>query len=168
MTKDKLMVDIETLGLDVESAILSIGAVRFDSGGLGETFYREIDLVTCQDAGLEIDADTLQWWLTEADTELPLGDNHLENVLREFRDFALSANEVWSNSPSFDCEHLEHAFDAVGLDVPWTFYEERDVRTLKELPIPVEIEQDGTEHNALDDAVYQARIVSQTLKEMKA
>jgi DNA polymerase III epsilon subunit-like protein len=59
------MIDIETLGLGPGATILSIGAVRFSTDGLGEEFYREISLQSCQAVGLEIDADTLEWWLEQ-------------------------------------------------------------------------------------------------------
>lgn len=61
---------------------------------------------------------------------------------------------------------LEHAGEKVGVPMPWDFYQERDVRTLDSLPHSVEIEQDGTEHNALDDALYQARVASAILTEL--
>jgi len=55
----RIMLDIETLGLEAGAAILSIGAVKFDTDGLGAEFSGEIDLESCQDAGLAIDAETL-------------------------------------------------------------------------------------------------------------
>jgi len=36
-----------------------------------------------------------------------------------------------------------------------------------ELPGAVELEQDGTEHDALDDAVHQAREVAATLRALE-
>jgi hypothetical protein len=63
---------------------------------------------------------------------------------------------------------LEHAFETVGIDAPWEFYEERDFRTVKELPFAANVARDGVEHDALDDAVYQARVVAQTLAAVEA
>ena len=48
--------------------------------------------------------------------------------------------------------------------MPWAFYEERDFRTLKNLPDAVEVEHEGTEHDALDDAIYQARYALENLR----
>jgi hypothetical protein len=166
---DRVMVDIETLGLDPGAAILSIGAVEFDDDGLGREFYEEISLESCQDAGLTIDAGTLEWWLSQDDdvSDILRGGDPLVGVLMSFREWFPDGAEVWANSPSFDCEHLEAAFDAVGMDEPWEFRDERDVRTLRSLPIAAEVEMDGDEHDALDDAKYQARIVSETLSRME-
>ncbi|ELZ21566.1 endodeoxyribonuclease [Halosimplex carlsbadense 2-9-1] len=162
------MVDIETLGLEPGSAILSLGAVTFSENGLGDEFYRVISLESCQEAGLKIDADTLEWWLSQDDavTGILTGGDPLDDVLRAFHSWFPTDAEVWANSPSFDCEHLETAFSAVGMTEPWQFRDERDVRTLRSLPCAAEVEMDGDEHDALDDAKYQARIVSETLRSL--
>jgi len=162
-----VMIDIETLGLDIGSSIISIGAVKFDETGLGEELYRNVDLMSCEAAGLEIDAETLDWWLHQpVEVQGQLTDG--VTITTALNDLAVfideeDDSEIWANSPSFDCEMLEHAYDAVGLDVPWSFYHERDFRTLKELPVTVDVDQDGNEHDALDDALYQARVASEIL-----
>jgi len=165
------MLDIETLGIEPGAAILSIGACTFDTEGVGETFEVSVDLESCQARGLKIDADTLQWWLTqdEAARDVLTGGAALPTALSELRHF-LDTNdydELWANSPKFDMAHLEAAYDALGWMVPWDFYELRDVRTVQALPGAVEIEQDGTTHDALDDAVYQAREVAATLRALE-
>jgi len=163
------MVDIETLGVDPGAVICSLGAVRFDLTGPQEEFYREISLESCQDAGLEIEAGTLAWWLDQdADVRAVLiGGRPLVDVLREFSEWLPEDVEIWANSPSFDCEHLKAAYDAVGLTHPWEYYEERCVRTVRSLPGAVELEQRGDEHHALEDARHQAREVSQTLARLE-
>jgi DNA polymerase III epsilon subunit-like protein len=167
---DRVMVDIETLGLETGAAIISIGAVRFGPDGLGQTFYRSIDRESCVVVGLEIDQDTLEWWRDQGEVadEVLNGGDELADVLEDFAEWFGTADEVWANSPSFDCEMLEVAYDAVGLVEPWEFYQERDVRTLKALPIAPDFEQDGEEHHALDDAQYQARTVAETLRRLDA
>ncbi|WP_197425373.1 3'-5' exonuclease [Halobacterium sp. CBA1126] len=162
------MVDIETLGLEPGSAILSIGAVEFTADGLGDEFHREISLKSCQAAGLEIDAGTLEWWLSQDDavTGVLAGGGELGPVLNAFYNWYPDGAEVWANSPSFDCRHLEAAFDAVGMTEPWEYYDERDVRTLKSLPIAANVEMDGNEHDALDDAKHQARFAAATLRNL--
>ncbi len=152
------MIDIETLGLEPGCAILSIGAVKFDQDRAGEEFYSSVSLESCQEYGLKVDAGTLEWWLgrDEAVQGVLSGGEDLDTVLEEFAGFVEDADEVWANAPSFDCEILEHAFEAVGIEVPWEFYEERCYRTLKNLPGAVEVLNEGDEHHALDDARHQA------------
>lgn len=161
-TPDRVMVDIETLGIEPGAAILSIGAVRFNDDGLGEEFYAEINLPSCQQAGLEIDATTLEWWLGQDDVvrEVLTGGDDLGRVLRRFRVWLSNPDELWANSPKFDMAHLEAAFEAVDASPPpWDYDDLRDVRTVTNLPADVDVEQQGDEHDALDDARYQARQV---------
>jgi hypothetical protein len=165
---DRVMIDIETLGTEPGDAILSIGAVYFDLDGVGDTFYRSILVESCQAADLRIDAETLEWWLGQDDAaqDVLAGGEGLPTALVEFTEWlrAQDFDEIWANSPSFDCEMLEVAYDAIGTEAPWEYYQERDFRTLKSLPGAAEIEQDGTEHHALEDAVHQARVASATLR----
>lgn len=157
--KERVMLDIETLGLEPGVAILSIGAVKFDRGGAGETFDRSISLSSCQEAGLTIDAGTLEWWLDQEDAarEVLTGGDRLGRVLGEFRMFYGDAEEIWAYSPQFDCSILSHAYESFDEVPPWTYKDERDCRTLAALPVWPDLEQGGVEHNALDDAIYQAQ-----------
>lgn len=166
---DRVMVDIETLGLEPGAAVLSIGAVRFDAGKLGETFQRSISLTSCQSNGLAIDAETLEWWLSQGDDarEQLVGGDELADVLEAFAGWFGDADEVWANSPSFDCAMLEAAYEQVGLETPWDFWQERDFRTLKSLSIAPEVDHDGVDHDALDDAKHQAHVAAATLKRLK-
>lgn len=162
----RIMVDIETLGLEPGCVILSIGAVEFDVNGYREPFYHNIDIESCQNAGLTIDAGTLQWWL-EQDQEVQgvlTGGVELERALDEFTEYYQGAAEIWANSPSFDCEILDAAYKAVDEDAPWDYYDERCFRTLRSLPLITEKPQRGNEHDALDDARYQADIASKRLE----
>lgn len=165
----RVMVDIETLGLDRGAAILSIGAVKFDIEEIGDTFEASISRESCEAAGLTVDEGTLEWWQDQSDAarEVLDGGDDLEDVLQDFTLWAGGADEVWANSPSFDCEMLIEAGKAVGVPMPWEFYEERDVRTVKSLPVAPELEHDGVEHDALDDAIHQARIVQTTLRRLE-
>jgi len=166
---DRVMVDIETLGLDPGSAVLSIGAVRFGLEGLGETFEQSISLKSCQDYGLSIDAETLEWWLDqEEDAQHVLtGGGDLSDALYDFAYWYRDADEIWANSPSFDCTHLGHAFEEVGMAEPWDYYQERDYRTLASLPVAPDFDQEGVEHDALDDAEHQARVAAETLQRVQ-
>ncbi|AFH22695.1 exonuclease [environmental Halophage eHP-32] len=162
---DRVMIDIETLGREPGCVICSIGGAKFDTREVGETFEASVDITSCQEFGLEIDAETLTWWLTqssEARAQLVGGDG-LADTLADLNRFIGDADEVWANSPSFDLAILEAAFESCGVSAPWEFYEERDFRTIKNLGIDHGIEQEGIEHDAVDDAVHQATIAATVL-----
>lgn len=163
----RVMLDIETLGTDPGATICSVGAVAFDETGLGAEFHESISLQSCEQLGLEIDADTLEWWLDQdaEPRQVLQGGAHIEIVLDRFSQWLdeQGVEEIWANSPSFDCVLLEAAYDLACRDVPWEYWQQRDMRTLSELPVAADVEQQGTEHDALDDARYQARVVAETL-----
>jgi len=162
---ERVMIDTETLGCEPGCVICSIGAAKFDEREVGETFERSVDITSCQEFGLTIDAETLEWWLSqseEARSQLVGGDG-LADVLADLNRFIADVDEVWANSPSFDLMILEAAFESCGVSAPWEFYEERDFRTLKNIGIDHGIEQEGIEHDAADDAVHQATIAATVL-----
>lgn len=163
----RVMVDLETLGTDPGAAILSIGAVVFDRDGLGEDFAASVDLESCQDYGLDIDASTLSWWLKrDAEQRAVLHDgDDLNDVLAAFTRWyrARNADQLWANSPIFDVAILDRACARVGVTPPWAYWELRDYRTLSAVGIAPDLDRDGTEHDALDDARHQARVAAATL-----
>lgn len=168
---ERVMIDIETLGLEPGAVVLSIGAVRFTPHEITEEFYRNIDLQSSMDAGLGVDPETLDWWLQEERLEASdclTGGEPLEDSLRALAAFVNGCNEYWANSPAMDLSVLEAAYAAVGMEEPWNYDEERDQRTIEALApddyTPPRFE--GTEHNALDDARHQARVVGGILQEL--
>lgn len=157
------MIDLETMGLRPTSAILSIGAVRFDESHSYETFHQPILLASCYDAGLTFDQSTVDWWAKQSvearqswqnDAAVPLTE-----ALTRFVRWLESLNgpiAPWGNGADFDLVLLKSAFEAIGADVPWKFWDHHCFRTVKNLfkvgPMP----RTGTYHNALDDALTQA------------
>lgn len=179
------MIDLETFGTTPGSAILTIGAVRFDpaTGEVGETFYESISLVSSLLAGLTVDPDTVTWWRKqspEAKAALEEKDSlPLAVALESFSRWLLNgeawvtfsdAPMVWCKGVSFDFPLLAAAYRAAGAVAPWKFYNERDCRTLfklceelygYKLPKPA-----GIAHSALDDARHQAEQVIACLRLM--
>ena len=172
MTDDHIMLDLETLGTDPGAAIVAIGGVHFSlADGVTSEFERSVDLASCQDAGLAIDAGTLEWWLGQspaARAQLQGGES-LADALREFTAFVGPHDGgVWANSPAFDCVILREAYQAVGWEAPWDYWQERDYRTMREtLDCWPDREQSGTDHDALDDARYQAECLVTALRRLE-
>lgn len=164
-----IMIDLETLGTGIDAVFISIGAVYFnpDTGALGDEFYENIDWQSSLNFGRKMDADTIKWWFKQSDEArnaiLKDGDN-LIRVLKTFNHFCGNYPMVWSNGSSFDISILEHAYRETDIELPWKFWNVRDVRTIKDLgkkKVDKSIfEMRGTAHNALDDAKHQARYVS--------
>jgi len=136
---DHIMADLETMGDKSNSAIVSIGAVKFslETGQTGEEFYRKIDLQSCLDAGLVINASTIYWWMKQNEVaryELAQGGQPLIEVLQELDKWINSDGnnpQIWGNGARFDIGILEDAYVACGYhEMPWNFRHELDLRTL--------------------------------------
>ena len=166
---DHFSIDLETLGTRYNAAILSIGVQQFDigTGKLGETFYREIDLDSAIKAG-KVTGSTLAWWALQGDAAKRVfgsnGKTPLSVALEELRTWMrkkATNPKVWGNGASFDISILEHAYDngAVGLKEPWQYTNIRDMRTIMDYCL-VKPKREGTHHNALDDAKYQAQCIA--------
>ena len=165
-----VMVDLETLGTGPSAAIIAVGAVVFDpeTGELGETFYHVVDLASSMGEGGVVDAATILWWLGQSDearkalTE-PSGTLPIEDVLLDFDDyiqtFADGADKVrvWGNGVSFDNVILSTAYARLHMPQPWKFWNDRCYRTVKAMFPHIKMERTGTHHNALDDAISQAK-----------
>jgi hypothetical protein len=162
------MIDFETLGTHADAVIMSIGAVKFDleSDRIEDAaFYASISIDSNLDAGRRISEDTLLWWMKqspEARAVFEEPKQSLETVLVDFADWWSQgdARFIWSNGASFDIPMMSHAYNSFGMDTPWQFFNERCVRTYKNLPGAKNIKvENAVKHNALSDAVAQVRLV---------
>lgn len=162
-----IMLDNETLGNGSNSAIVAIGAVKFDTttGELGEEFYQLIHPESCAKAGLVIDASTVLWWLKQSEeARAAFADESemapLAQALERFTDFCGGPSNglrIWGNGADFDNVILANAYKAVGMTPPWQFFNNRCYRTVAALRGSIKRNRFGTHHNALDDAKTQAQ-----------
>ncbi|WP_173911073.1 3'-5' exonuclease [Acinetobacter sp. Marseille-Q1618] len=171
---NKLMLDLETLALSDKPVIAAIGAVVFNDEKIIQEFYVQIDLESCTKVGLEIDASTVQWWLTQSPEAIQatFGGNQelkwgIRSALESLIDF-YKENEcqtIYGNGALNDIVWINSAIKAVGLEKPWGFREEMCFRSLRNHLPWVEIDDfDGTKHKAIDDAKWQALYLIKALK----
>jgi len=156
--------DFETLSLDRDACILSLGAVRFDreTGELGRRFYAVAEIQNQPDA--VIDAGTVEWWMRQsADAQAGIfGPGvtrlSLKQLLIEFHAYAQGAEWFWCRGNK-DAEWMQSACQRCGLELPWAYWQVCDQRTLTNLfqAYVSPEESTGVAHNALDDAVRQAQ-----------
>ena len=64
----------------------------------------------------------------------------------------------------FDNVIIENAYKAVGMKRPWTPWDDRCYRTIKDMVHITEDEREGSHHNALDDAIHQANHLIKILR----
>lgn len=176
MTMKHVMVDLETLGTAADSVILSIGAVRFnlDSDEIDDAgFYASVSIDSNLKFKRRVQEDTLIWWMKQSDTAQVVfhePKQSLPSALVEFSDWVHDGDSfMWSNGADFDNAMLAHAYTQQSMERPWLFWNSRCVRTYKALPGAkgVTVPRLGTHHNALHDAIYQARLVQAIQKTLK-
>jgi len=160
-----VMLDLETMGIEYNAVICSIGAVKFDldvaakDSPIVDTFYHTVDAISCKKAGLVFSQSTIDWW-----------KNQDKNVLKELTQNCLPLEEVlnlftkwyggkslptWGCGAGFDNVILDSAYKAVGGKRPWLPWDDRCYRTVKNL-IQIKVPtRAGTYHNSLDDAKFQ-------------
>jgi len=168
MKYSNVMVDLETLGNVGDAVILSIGAVKFDidSDKIDDDgFYASISVDSNLEAKRRIQEDTLIWWMkqsAEAQAVFHEEKQTLGDALDLFADW-LGPNAdklcLWANGADFDLAMLQHAYVQHGMEVPWAFWNNRCFRTYKNLPHARQVKfvADGVKHNALTDALNQAK-----------
>lgn len=158
------MCDLETLGTDPGCPIISIGVYGFHMhADVSERFYMAVDLASCFEVGLRPNADTICWWMKQADAARAVfQDPQKVHIAVALDMLTLWVNSrpltFWGNGARFDMGILEAAYKACGKQIPWKFWTEGCYRTMKNAPAAksTKLVRVGTYHNALDDAVSQA------------
>jgi exodeoxyribonuclease VIII len=165
-----IMLDLETMGTRPNAPIIAIGAVTFDADGIGtHSFYRNVDLQSSITAGAIIDPNTVMWWMQQSDEAraalLAKGATDIVTAMDAFDGWVDSATGhnrdaiqgVWGNGASFDNAIMSESYKRLGFNPPWPFWKDRCYRTAKSMFPNVPMERSGTHHNALDDAISQAK-----------
>lgn len=175
-------IDLETLGTAHDAPIIALGAVLFnrDTGVHEDEFYCRIDWQSNLDAGRIPSASTLQWWLGQSDAArgelLKTADSSLNKALVSFNFWMTRSRDlyVWGNGATFDVGILEHAYATVlKQPAPWKYRNVRDMRTLVDVATACRFDVKsvppvGVAHSAIDDARYQADVISAAWRHMVA
>jgi len=182
-----IMVDLETFGTGKRAAFVQIAAVKFTAFGAPlpvepeptapTVFYANVAVDTCVKLGLQMDTDTLLWWLRDAPqaARVSLFDpapQPVQTVLANFKRFVVWKEDfVWSKGAGFDLSILSEAYRLNGDKYgAFSFAKERDVRTVYDWG-GISVEDDRNvpgeqAHNALADAWHQARMVQQAARNL--
>lgn len=165
-----LMIDLETMGLPPDGAIVSIGACFFDieKCEIGPTFNRTINLATAVRDGGTIHPGTVMWWMGQgqpARDSIRFSGEDIRTTLTDFAAFIAEHSRVqdvriYGNGSDFDITLLNSAYLRAGIKTPWSPFRVRCFRTIRNLYPQVEYNPDDKgdgAHNSLADAIFQAR-----------
>lgn len=159
-TDNHIVIDLETLDTVITAKVLSVGYAIVSNGEIVQ--QAEYRVLLDDQPARTVSDDTLLWWL---DGEKAEAQRHLvqlrawpvrvvlERMTADVDVFGgWDRIKVWGNSPNFDCDILGSLFGGK----PWKFYNERDLRTLRDIHGGPR-EAPEIPHTALYDAVAEAK-----------
>lgn len=175
---EHMMLDLETMSTEPNAAIVAIGAVMFDARGttpekqIGPSFYAAISLASNERFGRHISASTVTWWLKQepqARLEVANANLDLREALMMLQSWCgtqcdQGVLKVWGNGSDFDNVILNSAYKEQRLLAPWKYSHNRCYRTMRACLPKVDVPFAGVYHNALDDAINQARYLIQAVQ----
>lgn len=163
-----VMIDIETLGTNVDSSILSIGAIKFKrNGDILDTFFITIKRSSCLELGLIEYKDTLDWWMNidEGVRKVIFKEEYdIKEALTKLSEWLGYNSIMWANGPSFDISILENCYKRCKMNIPWRFWNVRDVRTVADIGKVDLKNMEKAEHHPLSDCKRQISIVCKGLR----
>ena len=175
----EIMIDLETASTQFNAAILTIGAIKFNSydskckDKLEEmnTFYRRIDLAS--QVNCHVDPKTMEWWQSQSEdakNEVFGNDSNripIQQALTEFASWIGNKETVvWANGTDFDCTILRESYRLIGKELPWKFWNQRDTRTvyaLADVRLKNHVGKDSQKHHALYDCYSQIQALRTSL-----
>lgn len=182
MSPTHIVIDIEALSLQTNAHILSIGAIALRNDGEHIShFYSVIDPKLAQ-PGRHVDPATVAWWIREPCNDARNAiwgdsaptDRDIVQALSRLRGWIESVQRkdtlstgdlaVWGNGPEYDNAVLENAFKSLHLDMPWHFYQNQSIRTLRLMHPECKAPFVGVKHHALHDAQHEALMLSSWLR----
>lgn len=155
-----IMIDIEALGRRPGCAVIEFAAVAFcpETGRIGQVF----DALIRPGMPFTAEIETLAWHLDKGTWPRPeskdISARPIDEVLHDFKSWANDLGTVeafWSWGSTYDFPILTHAFDVMGTDGPWEYYQCRCARTVWNCVFPGQ-RPAPRPHSALADAVAAA------------
>lgn len=170
-----IMIDLETLGTRYNAAIIQIGACYFDrkTGQIGPTFKANVQYSFAMIDKFTVDYGTITWWFGQSEeARKSMLENSTDLItaisnLIHFLNIGGRDSVIWSHA-TFDMPILVNAFSTVNMSMPISFRNMRDIRTVTDLADHYsESPRVGTHHDSLDDAIFQAKYVSESIIVLK-
>lgn len=152
------MLDLETMGTKPGCSILSVGLLIFNpqEGTIIDSHYWELR------PNGQLQWDTVLWWSQQASKPPMEGQWNLKEVQDALHKvwFNIRPCVIWANGANADFGWLRAA-----MAVPWSFRDERCLRTVAALYPHTVRPPDQHSHNALQDCVWQAKLLHNIYKE---
>lgn len=159
--KTNIMLDLETMGVEYNAAVVSIGACSFTREGIKDTFYTNVDLESSVKYLSTMSASTVMWWLKQSDEARralvePTPVN-LPTALEEFTQWCNKVGEAeyWCRGKDFDFPILASSYYRLGRNSPYLTSKLNCYRQARKDNPLVEDDTTIAVHNALLDCINQ-------------
>lgn len=169
----RVMLDLETMSLEPNAAIVQIGGYVFDGalGGTDEHLDIYIKPEAAERAGLHVDKDTMAWWDKQDATlraRVFSGVDDIAYGLETFLDWCnhisggdISRLRIYCRGPEFDWVILKNACLKVLGHWPLSYKSPQSDRTLDDVAEYMEVKvpefENPHKHDAHADAFWQGR-----------
>lgn len=167
------MVDIETMGTEIDCAIVSIAIKNFDPHrnlvSNDDCIYVEFDW---QNQGRVICPETHKWWkgLPKQSQAALNGTTDLADGLMAILDWYPKGNKIWANPPLFDIGFIQNACAEEMVEEFWDHWNLRCYKTIRETwrDFRGEIGPPATvvTHHAMEDVDHQIKTLCRITKDL--
>jgi len=168
--------DLETLSVQKDALILSIGCTTFhwdDDSGFDE--YCDTGLFVKADPSAQTSRhcsmDTIEWWMSGKVSDAARDASFIDNPVGLAPKYLIRALATWARmhgltedthwycrGPHFDAAILEDFASQYGLELPFKYWQVRDVRTMLDFHQRERLDAPSNfiEHHPLHDAAWDA------------
>ena len=129
------MIDLETLGVNPDSVVLTVGAIKFDPFSDTEPhtpLYLRCDIEEqSEKLGRSIDDNTMEWWSKQSKEiqNEAFGDHERvqsDNLTKQLNKWCVGLDYIWCQGPTFDFVILQDLYKNIGKPTPWNYWQIRD------------------------------------------
>jgi hypothetical protein len=172
MTNIHGVIDIETLGVDSDAIVLSLGACKFDphDNTIYDEFHVVLDVDDQMSRGRTTTDKTLEWWAKQSPEAIDFAFSEndrmpIDEFLIKFHKWHIGVDRIWAQGVLFDMGIIENLCHMYNANIPWKFWNVRDSRTLFDfVPTDPRKKYTFTAHDALADAKMQAKCIQEVVK----
>lgn len=169
-TVTQIMIDIETLGRKNDAAIREVGLIAFwEDGSIIDTLQLSVSPEVWNTCNRTFSGETILWLNTADSIASEFNCNSYKELVERINKFfhvhKESETRVWAKG-HMDLEVLKDLYETLEEQVPWEFWQPRDLRTIQDLPVP-RLNCTNKNHRAFEDALSQVKELCVALHALK-
>lgn len=158
-TAKYILIDIETLGRRNNAAITQVGIIPADENfNALDQYLIQVDPNVWNTCDRTFTGETLLWWIQQKNTPVSKFPTQIANSYKDlveklnyvFRRYNTEDSIVWTKG-TMDLFCIKDLYEYFDMDIPWKFWQPRDIRTAKEFVKEWKTIENKNAHNALTE-----------------